>query len=88
MLNFMLILFLKVHFREIYLIKLKTIGKRFRAQLKKANDWAKANRNKYSLRQLMKAAAKIRGHVQYYGVFHNYNTVEVFVWKVLRILFK
>lgn len=75
--------------KGFYIVKLKTSGKRFRAKLKKANDWAKANRNKYSLRQLMKtAAAKIRGHVQYYGVSHNYNAVKVFVWKVLRILFK
>ena len=75
--------------KGLYIVKLKTSGNRFRAKLKKANDWAKANRNKYSLRQLMKtAAAKIRGHVQYYGVSHNYNAVEVFVWKVLRILFK
>lgn len=71
------------------LVKLKTSGKRFRMKLKKVNEWARAIRNKVSLTQIMKtAAAKIRGHIQYYGVSHNYVTVKIFVYKVKKILFK
>jgi len=34
------------------------------------------------------AAAKLRGHIQYYGVSHNFKTVDNFACKVRRILFK
>jgi RNA-directed DNA polymerase len=72
-----------------YLVKLKTIGKRFSLKLKKTNDWARSIRNKTSLKHIMKtAAAKLRGHIQYYGVSHNFKTVDNFVCKVRRILFK
>jgi RNA-directed DNA polymerase len=72
-----------------YLVKVKTNGKRFRSKLKKVNDWARAMRNKVSLKQLMKiAAAKVNGHIQYYGISHNYADVNIFVSKVTRILFK
>lgn len=72
-----------------YLVKLKTIGKRFRSKLKKVNDWARTMKNKVRLKQLMKiAAAKVRGHIQYYGVSHNYKAVSDFLHHVKRILFK
>lgn len=76
--------------RKGYLIvKVKTIGKRFRSKLKKVNEWARAIRNKTSLKQIMKiAAAKVRGHIQYYGVSHNYAKVNTFIHKVIGILFK
>lgn len=71
------------------LVKVKTSGKRFRAKLKKVNDWARSIKNKMTLNQLMKlAASKVRGHIQYFGVSHNYKYVERFVWKVTVILFK
>jgi len=71
------------------LVKVKTIGKRFRSKLKKVNEWARAIRNKTSLKQIMKtAASKVRGHVQYYGVSHNFKSVSDFIYKVTRILFK
>jgi len=71
------------------LVKVKTIGKRFRSKLKKVNEWARAMRNKASLNQIMKiAASKVRGHVQYYGVSHNYKSVSSFIHKVTTILFK
>jgi group II intron reverse transcriptase/maturase len=69
-------------------IKVKTKGKTFRAKLKKANEWARDIRNKYSLNNIMKkAAAKLRGHIQYYGVSHNYAAVHKFVRRIERILF-
>jgi RNA-directed DNA polymerase len=72
-----------------FLVKVKTIGKRFRSKLKKANEWARAIRNKASLKEIMKiAASKVRGHLQYYGVSHNFKSVNDFIYKVTRILFK
>ncbi|MFY7698371.1 MAG: group II intron reverse transcriptase/maturase, partial [Legionella sp.] len=34
------------------------------------------------------AAAKLSGHIQYYGVSHNSKAVDKFVYEVKRILFK
>jgi len=70
-------------------IKVKTKGKTYRSKLKKASEWARDIRNKYTLNSIMKqAAAKLRGHIQYYGVSHNYATVNKFVLLIKRILFK
>lgn len=75
--------------KGFYLVKVKTIGKRFRSKLKKVNDWARAVKNKGTLKQIMKTAmAKVRGHIQYYGVSHNFFSVYLFVDKVSKILFK
>lgn len=72
-----------------YIVKLKTDGKRFRSKLKKVNDWARQMRNKVRMSQFMKiAAAKARGHIQYYGVSLNYATVSEFMYRITRILFK
>lgn len=72
-----------------YLVKLKTAGKRFRTKLKAVNDWARTIRNRIPLKQITKiAAAKLRGHIQYYGVSHNSVAVNQFVYQVKRILFK
>jgi len=75
--------------KGFYLVKVKTIGKRFSSKLKKTNDWARSIRNKIPLNQIMKIAiAKIRGHIQYYGVSHNFKAVDIFILEVKRILFK
>lgn len=67
----------------------KTKGKSFRAKLVKANDWAKEIRNQYTMNNIMKkAAVKLRGHIQYYGVSHNIRSVENFVREIESILFK
>jgi len=72
-----------------YLVKLKTEGKRLSRKLKAVNDWARAMRNRIPLKKITKKAfAKLRGHIQYYGVSHNYVEVSKFVYQVKRILFK
>lgn len=69
--------------------KLKTEGKRFRAKLKKVNEWARNNRNRMTLRQLWSIFCKrIRGHTQYYGVSFNYATVSRFVYAAQHIMLK
>lgn len=75
--------------KGFYLIKVKTIGKRMKVKLKNANNWARGIRNKFSLKQVMKeAASKLRGHIQYYGVSHNFRGVSTFAYNVQRIMFK
>jgi group II intron reverse transcriptase/maturase len=75
--------------KGIYLIKVKTIGKRMKVKLKNVNNWARGIRNKCSLKQIMKeAASKLRGHIQYYGVSHNFREVSVFAHNVQRIMFR
>lgn len=75
--------------KGLYVVKVKTSGKRLRSKLKKVNAWARSIRNKVRLKELMKlAAAKVRGHVQYYGVSHNFAAVSEFLHQVKRILFK
>lgn len=75
--------------KGFYIVKAKTNGKRFRSKLKKANDWARTSRNKMSMKQMMKlAASKVRGHIQYYGISHNYAAVGDFIHHIRKILFK
>lgn len=75
--------------KGFYVVKAKTIGKRFRSKLKKVNEWARTMKNKTPMKQMMKiAAAKVRGHIQYYGISHNYAMVRDFVHHVRMILFK
>jgi len=72
-----------------YVIKVKTIGKRFKAKLKNVNKWARSIRNKLPLKQIMNiVSAKLRGHIQYYGVSHNCRCVDAFVFEVKRIIYK
>lgn len=69
--------------------KLKTSGKRLSSKLKKVNDWAKKVRNQHKLHTIWKTfCAKLRGHIQYYGVSHNGRSVREFLDKATRILFK
>lgn len=69
--------------------KLKTRGKTIRAKLKKVTKWAKQIRNQKSLKEIWETLkAKLRGHVQYYGVSHNTKKVNQFIGAVTKIMFK
>lgn len=69
--------------------KVKTSGKKFRAKLKNVNAWSKAVRNRIKLSEIWKLfQAKIRGHIQYYGVSHNTEKVNEFKSRATKILFK
>jgi RNA-directed DNA polymerase len=69
--------------------KLKTRAKTMRIKLKKVNVWIKQVRNQMSLKEIWKTLkAKVRGHVQYYGVSHNSAQVEIFLYATRRIVFK
>jgi RNA-directed DNA polymerase len=69
--------------------KLKTKGKTFRAKLKKVNEWCKQIRNQIPLKEIWRTfKAKLRGHVQYYGVSHNAIWVKKFLDEARKIMFK
>lgn len=69
--------------------KLKTSGKRFRSKLNNVKTWAKQIRNKSPLGEIWKIfCAKLRGHVQYYGVSLNFKMVAKFLHEAKKIIFK
>jgi RNA-directed DNA polymerase len=69
--------------------KLKTRGKTIKAKLNKIKDWIKQVRNVLPLPHIWKTfKAKLRGHIQYYGVSHNSENVNKFLQESKRIVFK
>lgn len=69
--------------------KVKTCGKRYRSKLNKVKDWVKQIRNREALEAIWNTfCAKLRGHVQYYGVSFNSKAVANFLREAEKILFK
>lgn len=69
--------------------KVKTCGKKFRAKLSNIKAWSRSVRNKMKLGEVWKGfQARIRGHIQYYGVSHNTARVREFIDRATKILFK
>jgi group II intron reverse transcriptase/maturase len=70
-------------------VKIKTAKTTFAKKIKDINTWCKTNRNRFRLAYLWKIfIAKIRGHIQYYGVSHNYEAIKHFIYRAERIFFK
>ena len=73
--------------RSRVISKVKTSGKTFRAKLNNVTSWCKTMRNRMTLGNFWKIyQAKIRGHVQYYGVSHNTDKVGEFIGRATKIL--
>ena len=69
--------------------KIKTRSKTVRIKLNKVTDWIKRRRNQSPLGVLWSTfKAKLRGHIQYYGVSHNIVAVRNFCTQSTRIMFK
>lgn len=69
--------------------KLKTSGKRLRAKLKRVGEWTRRVRNVLPLKSIWALfQAKLRGHIQYYGVSHNGKALNEFVYQATRIMFR
>ena len=69
--------------------KLKTRGKTMQTKLRRANEWAKQIRNEKPMKEIWQTLkAKLRGHIQYYGVSHNIGKVNTFLSEVTRIMYK
>lgn len=76
--------------RRGYIVpKLKTTGKRLRSKLKRLGEWARWVRNRLPLKQIWAIfQAKLRGHIQYYGVSCNSKALEKFIHQAERIMFR
>jgi len=69
--------------------KLRTRTKTIRTKLKKVKEWAKQIRNKRPLKEIwVTLKAKLRGHIQYYGISHNAERVTQFLRQATKIMFK
>ena len=76
--------------RKGYIIPMvKSSGKRLRSKLKRVKAWIREARHKYQLMDLWRIfCAKLRGHVQYYGVSFNTKFVKRFLESAKRIVFE
>jgi RNA-directed DNA polymerase len=69
--------------------KLKTRPKTIRSKLRKVALWFKEIKDKKPLKEIWKIfCAKIRGHIQYYGVSHNFDEIKRFFREAKRIAYK
>lgn len=67
----------------------RTCMKKFRRKCKELAQWLKSCRNRFKLPDIWKmAAAKLRGHFQYYGVSGNAKSIWRFYLVTLQLLFK
>lgn len=69
-------------------MKRKTISQRFTAKLVGYKDWLRASRTLPTALIMQKTAAKLRGHIGYYGVTDNGKRVCSFHYHVTQTLFK
>lgn len=69
--------------------KLKTKAKTMKAKLDKVKEWIKEIKDKEPLKIIWKTfVAKLRGHINYYGVSHNADNVSKFIYEATNIVFK
>lgn len=69
--------------------KLKTKAKTMRTKLNKFTQWIKSVRNRMPLKEIWKIyQAVLRGTIGYYGVSHNINEVNSFIFISKKIMFK
>jgi RNA-directed DNA polymerase len=69
--------------------KLMTRAKTMKTKLKRVNEWAKQVKNVRPMKEIWQIfKAKLRGHVQYYGVSHNIKKVDEFLFRATKIMFK
>ena len=70
-------------------LKVKTTPKRLGKSIEEFTDWIKKIRNRKPLDVIWKlAAARIRGHYNYYGVSFNQSKLRHFYWACTRAMYK
>ena len=70
-------------------LKVKTQPKKLHRAMLAFTDWIKSARNRKTTTKLLDlAAAKIRGHFNYFGVMYNESKLKHFHWVALGSLFK
>jgi RNA-directed DNA polymerase len=70
------------------IIKRRTSRKKLRASIAAFTGWIKTNRNKKISKLMRTLTAKYRGYWNYYGVIGNYDSLQTFYYRTVRILFK
>jgi len=65
-------------------VKLKTARDRLTRKIKETGEWLRDHRHEPVAEQHAQLSAKIRGHLQYYGVSFNSRSLGNFVWEVTR----
>lgn len=69
--------------------KLRTKSKAMKSKLSKVKEWIKGIKDKEPLKVIWKTfVAKLRGHINYYGVSHNAENVSRFLEGATKIVFK
>lgn len=64
----------------------RTSRKKFVAKCKEMNDWLRKIRNKVETKEWWQTLkAKVRGHIQYYGISENYTSIEQFYKITVRL---
>lgn len=66
----------------------KTNKKRYSAGLQRCKVWMKLNRTLPTKDFMKKINSKVQGHINYYGVTDNYNSVNDFVDEVRSLIYK
>jgi RNA-directed DNA polymerase len=70
-------------------LKVKTSPKKLNRCMQAFTDWIKGNRNKKPLKTLwLEAAAKLRGHYNYFAVLFNQSKLAYFLYSCKRSLFR
>jgi RNA-directed DNA polymerase len=70
-------------------LRVKTEKKRLHKKIQEFTDWVKTVRSRLTLNRIWElAAAKLRGHYQYYGVYTNRSKLSYYYFAVVGSLFK
>jgi len=69
-------------------IRRKTSKAKYSASIKRCKEWIKRNRTMPTEMIMKKIKLKIQGHINYFGVTDNYNSVNNFVDAVRTLIFK
>jgi len=68
-----------------WVIRRKTMRKRFQRGLKAISQWCRKNLHEPMLKQVEQLGRKLKGHFGYYGIIGNAASLQRFRWEVIRI---
>ena len=70
-------------------LKRKTEKKRFNRAITDLNEWLKLNKNRFNIKEIWETVClKVAGHIRYYGVSDNINSLKKYLFKVGKLLYK
>jgi len=71
--------------RGQWVIRRKTMRKRFTRGLKGISQWCRKNRHESMRKQVEQLGRKLKGHFGYYGITGNIASLQWFRWEVIRV---